>query len=154
MSNKQRTHTGWAGGLNELESTTRLSSPPQRAFRSNDGQTVFEDQVLVGYVVAPKSAREALDHYGIDISYQSRTGDGACGHRNLDHHRGGLGQGRRGGQAHWSPGQNRQCLTSAPPRYRWTNETQLCLGDPRAREGQSGRPDGPRRAATQCPPQL
>jgi len=69
MSNKQRTHTGWAGGLNELESKTLLSSPPQRAFRSNGGQTVFEDQVLVGYVVAPKSAREALDHYGIDISY-------------------------------------------------------------------------------------
>jgi len=63
------TGNGLAGALLAIEATRRLSGPPRRAFRTNEGRTVHEDLVLVGWVEAPMSARKTLDLYGIDMSY-------------------------------------------------------------------------------------
>lgn len=62
------TYTGRVGGLLSVASTRRQTNPPRRAFRSNEGETVYEDLVLVGWVEAPRSARETLDLYGMDVS--------------------------------------------------------------------------------------
>ncbi len=69
--------TRLAGGLDTFKACRRLSEPPRRAFRTNRGETVYEDLLLVGWVEAPRSARAALDFYGIDVSFahhDPRTG--------------------------------------------------------------------------------
>lgn len=67
------TYTGRVGDLLSVASTCRLTSPPRRAFRANEddaegGPAVYEDLVLVGWIAAPRSVRESLELYGIDMS--------------------------------------------------------------------------------------